>query len=66
MSIILTKPMIAGVVVLPTLHPFLQVILTIIMIGYFVSIQKVNIVDKNYNGSWWLFFKSIPKYFKKK
>lgn len=48
---------------LPALPHFLSVISSIVVIIYFVSMLKLNVVDKKYQGKWKAFFKA---WFKRK
>lgn len=45
-------------VTLPILPQFLSLISSSVVIVYFLSMLKINVVDKKYKGSWKLFIKS--------
>lgn len=42
----------------PMLPHFLSVISSIVVIVYFISMLKLNVVDKKYQGKWKAFFKA--------
>tara|TARA_Y100001973_G_C5075452_1_gene269743 strand:- start:428 stop:637 length:210 start_codon:yes stop_codon:yes gene_type:complete len=46
------------VIMLPALPHFLSILSSSVVIIYFLSMLKFNIVDKKYKGSWKLFLKA--------
>lgn len=56
----------AGLIYLATTASKFQAITTIVFVVYFITMLKLNAVDKKYKGSWVLYFKSIFNYFFKK
>lgn len=41
---------------------FFSILLSIVGVIYFLSMIKVNVVDKKYKGEWKLYFKAIFKF----
>jgi len=54
----MTKTTIAALIYSFTLPKLLNIISSLVIIVYFISMLKFNIVDRKYNGQWKLFFKA--------